>query len=248
LGNKDRPPLALRLACQVRGRVFQPRERTAARIGVAEPAHHADMVLPEAVAQDGFGGIDVDLVALQQGPDAGCSGRAEVTEPVLLLGFVGGHELFRHLVDVGGGGLGDAEPSGADDRCVVGLLCEFVQAPALEPGRADAVGPQQRGHGDAALGQPAGVLLGGRGDVDVVQVDAALEDVEHGGHVLGDAGFQQGEDPAVGAQLGDFPDDEGVDVRRHLGAVGGKRAGDVGGALGNGWTCLIHGGIVRRLL
>jgi hypothetical protein len=90
---------------------------------------------------------------------------------------------------------------------------EFLQAPVLKAGRADAVGPQQRGHGNAALSQPAGVLLSSRGGVDVVQVDAVLEDVEHGSHVLRHAGFQQGQDPVVGAQLGDFPDDEGVDVR-----------------------------------
>jgi hypothetical protein len=111
--------------------------------------------------------------------------------------FVGGDQLFRHPVDVGGGGLGDPQPSGADHRGVVGLPAEFPQAPVLEPGRADAVGPQQRGHRAAALGQPAGVFLSGRRSVDPVQVDAVLEDVQHGGHVLGDAGLQQGEDSAV---------------------------------------------------
>jgi hypothetical protein len=84
--------------------------------------------------------------------------------------------------------------------------------------------------------------------------------MEHGSHVLGDAGFQQGQDPTVGAQLRDFPDDKGVDVGRQLGAVGGKRTGDVGGALGDvggalgdvggalgdGWACLFHRRIVRR--
>jgi hypothetical protein len=55
-----------------------------------------------------------------------------------------------------------------------------------------------------------------------------LEDVQHRGHVLGDAGLQQREDPAVGAQLGDLPDDGRVDVRGQLGAVGSQRAGDVG--------------------
>jgi len=63
------------------------------------------------------------------------------------------------------------------------------------------------------LGEPAGVLLSGRRGVDSVQVDAVLEDVEHGGDVLSDAGLQQCEDSAVGAQLGDLPHDELVDVR-----------------------------------
>jgi hypothetical protein len=166
---------------------------------------------------------------------------------VFLLGLVGGYELFRYSVDVRGGGLGDAQPGGADDRGVVGLLGQVLQAPVLEPGRADAVGPQQRGHGDAALGQPAGIFLGGRGGVDIVQVDAVLEDVQHGGHVLGHTCFQQRQDPVVAAQLGDVPHDELVDVHRQLGGVGGKRAGDLGGVLGDGRTCSLHGRIVRRL-
>jgi hypothetical protein len=152
---------------------------------------------------------------------------------VFLLGLVGGYELFRYSVDVRGGGLGDAQPGGADDRGVVGLLGQFLQAPVLEPGRADAVGPQQRGHGDAALGQPAGVFLGGRGGVDIIRVDAVLEDMQRGGDILGDAGLQQCEDSAVAAQLGDLPHDELVDVRRQLGGAGGKRRGDVCGVLGN---------------
>jgi hypothetical protein len=130
----------------------------------------------------------------------------------------------------------------------VGLLGQFPQAPVLEPGRADAVGPQQRGHGDAALSQPAGIFLGGRGGVDIVQVDAVLEDVQHGGHVLGHTCFQQRQDPVVAAQLGDVPHDELVDVHRQLGGVGGKRAGDVGGVLGDGGTCSLHRRMVRRLL
>jgi hypothetical protein len=74
--------------------VFQPREGAAAWFCLAEPAHHADVVLAEPVSQDGLGGIDIDPLAVQQRPDAGGSGRAEVAQPVLLLGFVGGHELF----------------------------------------------------------------------------------------------------------------------------------------------------------
>jgi hypothetical protein len=203
------------------------------------------VVLAQAVAQDRLGGVDVDPAALQQRPDAGCSGRAEVAQPVLLLDLVGGHQLLRHPVDVGRGGLGDAQPGGADDRRVVGLPRELLQAPVLEAGRADAVGTQQRGHRDAALRQPAGVFRRGRGGVHTVQVDAVLEDVQHGGHVLGDAGLQQRQDPAVGLQLGDVPHDQLVDVRRQLGGAGGKRPGDVGGVLGNGGTCSLHRRMVR---
>jgi hypothetical protein len=83
--------------------------------------------------------------------------------------------------------------------------------------------------------------------VDIVQVDAVLVDVQHGGHVLGHTCFQQRQDPVVAAQLGDVPHDELVDVHRQLGGVGGKRAGDLGGVLGDGRTCSLHGRIVRRL-
>jgi hypothetical protein len=68
----------VRLTCQLHGRLFQSCEHAAAWFGVVEPAHHADVVLAEPVAQHGLGGIHVDLVALQQGPDAGGSGRAEL--------------------------------------------------------------------------------------------------------------------------------------------------------------------------
>jgi hypothetical protein len=107
LGNKDRPPLAPCLGCDLHGGVFQSGEGGLAGLSVADPAHHPDVVLPQAVAQDGFGRVDVDPVASQQGPDAGGSSGAKVSEPVLLLGFVGGHQLFRYPVDVAGGGLGD---------------------------------------------------------------------------------------------------------------------------------------------
>jgi hypothetical protein len=92
---------------------------------------------------------------------------------------------------------GYAKPGRADDRRVVGPPSEFLQQPVLEPGRADPVGAQQRGDGDAALGQPAGVLLRGRRGTHLVQVDAVLDDVQYGGDVLANAGFEQGQDPLV---------------------------------------------------
>jgi hypothetical protein len=92
LGKEDWPALARCLTCDLRGRLFQAREPAAAGlVVVAEPADHADVVLPQAVAEDRLGGVDIDLIALQEGPDAGCPGGAEVAQPVLLLGFVGGH-------------------------------------------------------------------------------------------------------------------------------------------------------------
>src|SRR6266702_589235 len=236
LGKEDRPALALHPARHLASRVFQPRERAAVRFCLADPADHPEVVLPEPVAQDRLGGIDVDPVIVQQRPDPGRAGRAEVAQPALLLGFVGGHKLFRHSIDVGVGDLGQAHPRCADDRRVVGPPAKFLQAPVLEPGRAKAIGTQQRGHGDPALREPAGVRLSGRGCMHAVQVDAVLEDVQHGGHVLPDAGFQQREDPPVGAQLGDLPHDQVVDIGGQLTGARGKCTGDLRGALCNGWT------------
>ena len=49
-----------------------------------------DVVLPEPVAQDRLGGVDVDPLAAQQGLDPGSPGHTEVAQPVLLAGLVGG--------------------------------------------------------------------------------------------------------------------------------------------------------------
>src|SRR6266536_2428165 len=248
------PPAPVRAARMAKvspapsGSQAQPLERAAARFCLADPAHDTDVVLPEPVSQDRLGGIDINPLAFQQRPDAGGSGRAEVAQPVLLLGFVGGHDLFRHLVDVEGGDLGDAQPGCADDGCVVGAPPEFLQAPVLESGRADAIGTQQRGNGYTALRQSAGIFLGGRGDAHMVDVDAVLKDVQQRGHVLPDTGFQQREDPAIGTQLRDLPHDQVVNVRGQLCGAEGKRAGDVGGALCHGWTRSVHRRIVRRRL
>jgi hypothetical protein len=75
--------------------------------------------------------------------------------------------------------------------------------------------------------------------------EVVLEDVQDGGHVLADAGLQQVQDQTVGAQLGDLAHEELIDVGRQLGGVGGKRPGDLGGALDNGRACSVHGRIVR---
>jgi len=75
-------------------RELQIVQLVAACLCLADPAHHTDVVLPEPVFQDRLGGIDVDPLASQQRPDAGRSGRAEVAQPVLLLGFVGRHDLL----------------------------------------------------------------------------------------------------------------------------------------------------------
>ena len=131
-------------ANRIPGSAPAPRQRFAARLPLAGPAHQANVVLPQAVAQDGFGGVDVDQVAFKHGPDPGGSGGAEVAQPVLPLGLVGDHQLFRYAVDVGGGDPGDPQPSGADARGVVGVPPEFLQAPVLEPGRADLDDLQQR--------------------------------------------------------------------------------------------------------
>jgi hypothetical protein len=82
----------------------------------------------------------------------------------------------------------------------------------------------------------------------MVQVDAVLEDVQDGDHVLGDAGVQQRQDPAVGAQLGDLSHDELVDVRGQLGGMRSKCAGNLRDVLGDGRSCLVHSRMVRRLL
>ena len=192
------------------------------------------MVLPEPVSQDRLGGLQVDPVAAEQRPDPGPPGRAEVAQPVFPLGLVGGHEFLGHPVDVRGEHIRDAQSGRADDRCVVGPSPEFLQAPVLEPGSPDAVGAQQRRNGHAALRQPAGVLLRRRRGVHVLQVDAVLHNVQRGGHVFPNAGFEQRQDPPIAPQLRDFPHDQLVNVGRYFSRPGGERTGDVCGALGNG--------------
>src|SRR5215831_9628874 len=178
-----------------------------------DPGDGADVVLSEPVAENGLGGIGVHLLAAQQRPDPGRPGHAQVAQPVLLLGLVGEQDLLRHLVDVGGRGPGNPHPSGADQRRVIRPPGEFLQAPVQEPGRADAIGPQQRGGGHPPLREAASVLSRGRRRMHVLQVDAVLEDVQHGGYVLADAGLKQLQDPPVAAQLRDLFHDQPVDVR-----------------------------------
>ena len=74
----------------------------------------------------------------------------------------------------------------------------------------------------------------------VAGVDAVLEDVQRRRHVLSDAGFEQRHDPEVGPQLGNLPRDQVVDLRGQFSGAGDERAGDVRGALCNGWTCSVH--------
>jgi hypothetical protein len=81
------------------------------------------------------------------------------------------------------------------------------------------------------LRQPAGVALRrGRG-VHVLQLDAVLDDVQEGGHVFPDAGFQQHKDPFIATKLRDLPDDQVINVGGHLRGAGRERTGDVGCAL-----------------
>jgi hypothetical protein len=63
--------------------------------------------------------------------------------------------------------------------------------------------------------------------VYLLQVDIVLEDVQHGGHVLRDAGVQQGQDLLVAAQLRDLPHGEAVNVGRYFSAARGEHAGDI---------------------
>jgi hypothetical protein len=74
--------------------MFQPPERIAASRRPGDPGHHAEVVLPEPVAEHDLGGAHVHRLASEQGADARRAGRALVPEPVLLLRFIGGHELF----------------------------------------------------------------------------------------------------------------------------------------------------------
>ena len=185
------------------------------------------MLLPELAAEDGLGGVQVDSLAAQQRQDPGRPGRAQVTDPVLLLGVVGEQDLFRHLVDVSGRDPGEPYPGRADERRVVCSPGKFLQAPVHESGRADAISPQERGDRHPPLREPAGILPCGRRGVHVLQVDAVLHDMQQGGHVFPDAGLQQGQDPPVAAQLRDFPHDQAINVRREFGGAGGERTGDV---------------------
>ena len=234
LGDEDRPPAALRLDRHLRGRALQTPQRIAARLRPSDPGHGADVVLPETVAEDGLSGIQVHPPAAQQRPHAGRSGHAQVAEPVLLLGVVGGQDLLRHFVDVGGGDAGDPYPGRADQRRVVGEPGEFPQAPVLEPGRADAVCPQQRGDRRTPLRQPAGVLSRGSRGVHVLQVDPVLDHVQHGGHILVNTGPQQFQDLRITAQLRDLVHDQPVDVRGYLGRPGNECVADLRGMLGGG--------------
>jgi hypothetical protein len=63
------------------------------------------------------------------------------------------------------------------------------------------------------LREAAGVLSRGRRRMHVLQVDAVLDDVQHGGYVLADAGLKQLQDPLIAAQLRDLFHDQPVDVR-----------------------------------
>jgi hypothetical protein len=63
--------------------------------------------------------------------------------------------------------------------------------------------------------------------VHVLQVDAVLHNVQRGGHVFLNAGFEQRQDPPVVPQLRDFPHDQLVNVGRYLSGAEGERTGDV---------------------
>ena len=94
LRDEHRPSVGVDLGRYLRGRALEPSDGVAACYRSGDPGHDAEMALPEPVAQDGLGGIHVHGLVPQQRPDARCPGHALVPEPVLLLGFVGGYELF----------------------------------------------------------------------------------------------------------------------------------------------------------
>jgi len=84
--------------------------------------------------------------------------------------------------------------------------------------------------------------------VQLLQVDAVLEDMQQGGNIFADAGLQQRQHPLIVAQLGNVLHDELVDLRGYLIGAGGKRAGDVFGALRNGHASPVHRRVVRGWL
>ena len=117
---------------------------------------------------------------------------------------------------------------------------QLLEAPVLEPSCPDTVRPQHGGQRHPPLRQPADVLLGGRRDAYPLDVDAVLQDVQHGGDVLTDAGVEQGQALTIGAQLGDLPDDQVVDVGGQLGATWREGAGDVRYLFRDRWTHQVH--------
>src|SRR5580704_14929600 len=94
LRDEDRPPFTVGFGRYLSSQMFQPPERITASRRPGDPGHYAEVVLPEPVAEHGLGGAHVHLLVSQQGPDACRAGHALVPEPVLLLRFIGGHELF----------------------------------------------------------------------------------------------------------------------------------------------------------
>src|SRR5580704_19196181 len=71
LRNEHRPPVTVTFGRHLRGRAFQEPERIPAGRRLGDPGDDPEVVLPQPVAQDGLGGTQVDLLALQQGPDPG---------------------------------------------------------------------------------------------------------------------------------------------------------------------------------
>src|SRR5271165_6787237 len=85
LRDEYRPPVTVGFGRHLRGRMFQPPERITASRRSGDPGHHAQVMLPEPVAEHSLGGTHVHLLVSQQGSDACRAGRALVPEPVLLL-------------------------------------------------------------------------------------------------------------------------------------------------------------------
>jgi hypothetical protein len=56
--------------------------------------------------------------------------------------------------------------------------------------------------------------------VHVLEVEAVLYDVQRGGHVFPNAGFEQRQDPPIALQLRDFPHDQLVNVARYFSGAG----------------------------
>ena len=139
LRDEHRPALTPPALGGVDRGAFEPRERAGTGVRPVHPAHDADVMLPEPVAQDRLGRVDVDPLTAQQRLHAAVARRAEVAQPVFPLVLVGRHEFFGHPVDVARDDLGDEQPGRTDDGRVGCPPGQLLEAPVLEPSCPDTV-------------------------------------------------------------------------------------------------------------